>query len=598
MRKNDSLVEECLTAGRPLGRGQEPAGQPRRALSGGQQQRLCIARALAVKPEVLLMDEPCSALDPTSTRRIEETVLELASQVTVVIVTHNMQQAQRVSTSCAFFLAAENEPGYVVETGTTDADLREPARPADGRLRARAVRLMRIVRIAAAAVLVAAAMLVASAPGAQASGPTITGAGSTWVQIALDQWRADAARQGLSINYQGVGSTAGRQFYVIGQVDFAASEIPFLPDELAQMRSIHRSYQYLPDVAGGTAVMYNLKDASGHQVNNLQLAAGTIAKIFAGKITAWNDPAIRADNPRLALPSTPLVPVIRSDGSGTSAKLADYLAHEAASTWGPFAAQYHVRLPLQFWPNIPRAVAMRGSDGMANYISNPSVGQGSIGYVEAGYVYEHSMTPAYIRNASGHFAGADVDQRLRRRSKHATLNRDLTQNLMGVYRAPEANAYPLASYSYLITPTSGIDPAKGAVLAKWIIYIACAGQREAAPLGYSPLPPNLVQAVFSAVKRIPGAPTTPALTPTASPTRRSPGRDTAARRAAARPPIRRARLRPPPRPGTTRVGRRRHRRPAARRRPRPCHRPVTRRRWAYRSTPCRRPAGRRRSTPG
>ena len=119
-----------------------------------------------------------------------------------------------------------------------------------------------------------------------------------------------------------------------------------------------------------------------------------------------------------------------------------------------------MRLPLQFWPNIPRAVAVRGSDGMANYISNPSVGQGSIGYVEAGYVYEHSMTPAYIRNASGHFAGPtsiNVSVGL----KHATLNRDLTQNLMGVYRAPEANAYPLASYSYLITPTSGIDPGEG-----------------------------------------------------------------------------------------------------------------------------------------
>jgi phosphate transport system substrate-binding protein len=375
---------------------------------------------------------------------------------------------------------------------------------------------VRIVRLTALAALLAAAMLFASVRGAQASGPTITGAGSTWVQIALDQWRADAARQGLNINYQGVGSTAGRQFYVIGQVDFAASEIPFLPDELAQMRSIHRSFQYLPDVAGGTAIMYNLKDAGGHQVNNLQLSAATIAKIFAGKITTWNDPAIRADNPRLALPSTSLVPVIRSDGSGTSAKLADYLAHESPSIWGPFANQYHVRLPLQFWPNIPRAVAVRGSDGMANYISNPSVGQGSIGYVEAGYVYEHSMTPAYIRNASGHYAGPtsiNVSVGLR----HATLNSDLTQNLLGVYRAPEANAYPLASYSYLITPTSGLDPAKGAVLAKWIIYIACAGQREAAPLGYSPLPPNLVKAVFSAVKRIPGAPPTPALTPTACP---------------------------------------------------------------------------------
>jgi len=88
-------------------------------LSGGQQQRLCIARALAVKPSVLLMDEPCSALDPTSTRRIEETIGEIKDEVTIVIVTHNMQQAHRVSQNCAFFLAGENEPGRLVEHGPT-----------------------------------------------------------------------------------------------------------------------------------------------------------------------------------------------------------------------------------------------------------------------------------------------------------------------------------------------------------------------------------------------------------------------------------------------------------------------------------------------
>ena len=74
------------------------------------------------------MDEPCSALDPTSTRRIEETMLELASQVTIVIVTHNMQQAQRVSSDCAFFLAAENEPGRIVEPGPTE-QIFEPEDP-------------------------------------------------------------------------------------------------------------------------------------------------------------------------------------------------------------------------------------------------------------------------------------------------------------------------------------------------------------------------------------------------------------------------------------------------------------------------------------
>ena len=107
------------------------------SLSGGQQQRLCIARALAVRPRVLLMDEPCSALDPTSTNRIEETIRDIADEVTVVIVTHNMQQAQRVSYECAFFLAAEGRPGQVVESGPTETMFWEPFRSADVGLRER-----------------------------------------------------------------------------------------------------------------------------------------------------------------------------------------------------------------------------------------------------------------------------------------------------------------------------------------------------------------------------------------------------------------------------------------------------------------------------
>ncbi len=99
---------------------------PGGGLSGGQQQRLCIARSLAIKPRVLLMDEPCSALDPTSTRVIEETMLELVEDVTIVIVTHNMQQAQRVSQQCAFFLASQGTPGVIVEYGDTEAMFSTP----------------------------------------------------------------------------------------------------------------------------------------------------------------------------------------------------------------------------------------------------------------------------------------------------------------------------------------------------------------------------------------------------------------------------------------------------------------------------------------
>jgi phosphate transport system ATP-binding protein len=98
-------------------------------LSGGEQQRLCIARALAVEPEVLLMDEPTSALDPIATKRIEELVGELKDRVTIVIVTHNMQQAMRVSDRCAFLLMGDDKAGELIEFGPTAKVFSEPKDP-------------------------------------------------------------------------------------------------------------------------------------------------------------------------------------------------------------------------------------------------------------------------------------------------------------------------------------------------------------------------------------------------------------------------------------------------------------------------------------
>ncbi|MCX4686656.1 phosphate ABC transporter ATP-binding protein [Kitasatospora purpeofusca] len=124
--EREHLVETSL---RQAGLWDEVAGRleaPGGSLSGGQQQRLCIARSLAVSPDILLMDEPCSALDPTSTRRVEETIAELRGQLTIVIVTHNMQQAQRVSQSCAFFLATHDTPGRIVEHGPTEQVFHHP----------------------------------------------------------------------------------------------------------------------------------------------------------------------------------------------------------------------------------------------------------------------------------------------------------------------------------------------------------------------------------------------------------------------------------------------------------------------------------------
>jgi phosphate transport system ATP-binding protein len=129
VRNKDEMVETSLRRAGLWNEVYRRLRSPGGALSGGQQQRLCIARSLAVSPDVLLMDEPCSALDPTSTRRIEETIGELQHQVTIVIVTHNMQQAQRVSKNCAFFLATDETPGHIVEAGPTDRLFDSPADP-------------------------------------------------------------------------------------------------------------------------------------------------------------------------------------------------------------------------------------------------------------------------------------------------------------------------------------------------------------------------------------------------------------------------------------------------------------------------------------
>jgi len=126
----DSIVEKSLKGANLWNEVKDRLGKPGMGLSGGQQQRLCIARAIAVEPEVLLMDEPCSALDPISTSAVEDLIHELKSDYTIVIVTHNMQQAARVSEETGFFnLRATGEPGHLVEFNPTKKMFSNPDEP-------------------------------------------------------------------------------------------------------------------------------------------------------------------------------------------------------------------------------------------------------------------------------------------------------------------------------------------------------------------------------------------------------------------------------------------------------------------------------------
>ncbi len=122
----DNLVEQSLRGAALWDEVKDKLKESGLALSGGQQQRLCIARALAVQPEVILMDEPCSALDPISTLKIEELMFELRRHYTIIIVTHNMQQASRASDYTAFFLMDEDRAGMLVEYGATNEIFTNP----------------------------------------------------------------------------------------------------------------------------------------------------------------------------------------------------------------------------------------------------------------------------------------------------------------------------------------------------------------------------------------------------------------------------------------------------------------------------------------
>ncbi|HVU72552.1 MAG TPA: phosphate ABC transporter substrate-binding protein PstS [Mycobacteriales bacterium] len=377
---------------------------------------------------------------------------------------------------------------------------------------------MRALRLIVATGLALLAGAVA-APAARADSgyAAISGAGSTWSQVAIDAWRADVRANGLVVNYAGTGSTDGRQQYIQHTVDFAASEIPFEnPPEPGQPAEVpDRPYAYLPIVAGGTSFMYHLTVA-GQMVRNLRLDGATLSKIFTGAITRWSDPAIAANNPGVTLPDEAIVPVIRSDGSGASAQFSRYMSRQFPAIWCPFE-QENLGVPqgqcglTSFYPTFGNAKAQSGSNGVANYVS-ASYGEGAIGYVEYAYAKRVNYPVVSLLNAAGYYAQPSASNVAVALTKAVINPSDLTQNLDGVYTNPDPRTYPMSSYSYFIVPTSTASPFttdKGRSLSTFVNYFLCAGQKKAAVLGYSPLPANLVQAGFDQVARIPGAVASP-----------------------------------------------------------------------------------------
>ncbi|MDF2443387.1 MAG: phosphate transport system substrate-binding protein, partial [Subtercola sp.] len=315
----------------------------------------------------------------------------------------------------------------------------------------------------------------------------------------------------MTVNYSGNGSSAGRQDFISQSVDFAVSEIPFQahPEDQSAPETPTSGYSYMPIVAGGTSFMYNLK-IGGKRVTNLRLDGDVITKIFTGVIVNWNDPAIAADNPGLAMPDKAIVPVLRSDGSGSTAQFTLWMSKQHPDLWNSFCTSLGRQAPCGLtsqYPGFGNAKLQSGSLGVAGYVSQ-DYGEGAITYVEYSYALKSGFPVAKVLNSAGYFIEPTAPS-VAVALVGAQINSDLTQVLDGVYNNADPRTYPLSSYSYMILPTETnkiFTAEKGKTLGAFTSYLLCEGQQQAAQLGYSPLPLNLVQAASAQVKRIPGGP--------------------------------------------------------------------------------------------
>jgi phosphate transport system substrate-binding protein len=361
--------------------------------------------------------------------------------------------------------------------------------------------------LAGATVAVAALTLVAAGCGSstptttgqtQSTGSTTTaaalsadlsGAGGTFPQPVYTEWIGEFQQKnpGVKINYQGVGSGAGIQQFTKQTVDFGASDAFMKPAELSAAEAARPGAKvlHIPTVFGSIVLAYNL---SG--VQTLKLDSDTLAKIFLGKITKWNDAAITALNPGVTLPSTAIQTVHRSDSSGTTNAFTSYLTSVSVE-WkaGPGTGK------TVKWTG---GVGGNGNAGVAAIVKQT---QGAIGYVEYAYASQNSMTMATMKNKSGNFVAPTLDSTTAA-ADGITIPADMDL-LPLVSNSSNAQAYPIVTGTYILAYTKMPDANKVAALKAFLTWaLSDEGSTAAKNLGYAPLPSALKDAAQAEINSI------------------------------------------------------------------------------------------------
>ncbi|MFM9034092.1 MAG: phosphate ABC transporter substrate-binding protein PstS [Mycobacterium sp.] len=293
---------------------------------------------------------------------------------------------------------------------------------------------------------------------------------------------------GKNLAYNPTGSGAGVNQFIAGQVDFAGSDSPLSKDQPAEAakRCAGNPAWNLPLVFGPVALAYNLPG-----VDRLTVNADVLAKVFTGVITTWNDPAIVALNEGAALPDTKIVPVYRSDSSGTTDNFQKYLGTAAPQTWTQGAGK-------EF-----QGGAGEGAQKSAGVVQAVQATPGAIGYVEKGFATQAGLPAARIDTGSGPVELTDDTARTAiEGAKFAADGNDLALDLNSIYGTTAAGAYPLVLATYEIVCSKGYDADTVAAVKSFLTVAANDGQTGLSAAGYIALPDAFKQRLLTAVGAI------------------------------------------------------------------------------------------------
>jgi phosphate transport system substrate-binding protein len=339
-------------------------------------------------------------------------------------------------------------------------------------------------RITATALAAAALMgLVATAAGAspaKRTGTTLSGAGSTFVQPLVSQWITPlGSAYGYELQYSGVGSGAGVAAVTARTVDFGATDAPLTADQFSACNGCLQ----IPWALGATSVLYNLPGVK----NLLHMDGPTLANIFMGKITTWDDAAIKKLNPGVSLPSTKIAIAHRSDNSGTTFNFTDFLSSASPSWKSSIGSGVAV--------NWPVGSGGRGSSGVAAIVSSTP---GAIGYADIAYALANHLHYFAMKNRSGKYATPGL------RGMLAAATSDQKPDANNAYSIvnPPAKfplAYPIATYTYVVVPQQS---AKAADLKKFLFWAVTKGQTYGPKLLFQPIPKPVLVLAEKTIQKI------------------------------------------------------------------------------------------------